>query len=117
MTKTNIKDIICPDGKRRTFWTNGTASNGRPRGYVQVNGVSVSGYAKSVGRGYHFLPNPKSKNLHLIRPATLVVGTRVELDNGYYGTIVGVEWNYLKAEYVIQPDKIKAGGNHVRANS
>lgn len=105
-TRGSIKNIICPDGSRRTFQVNGIITNGNHRGYVQVRGVSVAGYAKPRGRGFKFFPYFDSKNIALVRPATLAVNTRVRITDGDYagktGRVCGVIWNYLTPTYSVR---------------
>lgn len=106
-TVESIVNIICPDGKRRTMYVNGILTNNRRRGFVQVKGVSVAGYAKPTGKGgsaYKFFPHIDSINVHLVRPQALPLGTAVRIrDNDALGTITAVGWNYLTPTYNVQP--------------
>lgn len=106
-----IAGIICPDGKRRRFYIQGFAPGGHFRGYVQEKGVSVSGYAKARGRGYHFFPHYYTKNIDLVRPETFPVNTLVRTAKGRVGVVVGVEWDYLTPTYTVRI-KGQGRGNH-----
>jgi hypothetical protein len=104
---TAIANIICPDGERRRFFITGTTPAGHNRGYVQVKGRSVAGYAKARGNGYQFFPHIASRHVGLVRPKALAVLSRVRLSDGTTGTIMEVTWNYLTPSYVVRPDRVE----------
>jgi hypothetical protein len=58
--------VLCPDGQRRTFQVQGESRRGYLRGYIPVNGCSVSGVAKRQGRGWKFIPKVDGKNASLM---------------------------------------------------
>jgi hypothetical protein len=103
-----VKETLCPDGKRRRFFINGhgSALGRQANGYVQVGGVSVSGYAKKDAMGvWTFYPHFDGKNSHLLRPkvpdvrslVTIVRGDSAHV--GKLGRVVDVAWNHLTPSF------------------
>lgn len=102
-----ILDVDCPDGTQRRFTILAKApTKGHYRGYVQVNGTTVSGYCKP-GRddSYRFYPVYGGKNTHLVRPASLPVGSWVRIYGGKTGVVEAVvAWNHLTPVYSVRLD-------------
>lgn len=102
-----IENILCPDNCRRTFYITSTRNN-VARGFVQVKGASVTGYAKRKGLGFRFYPLYNGKNLYLVRPATLPLNTPVVVTDpqsphkGKVGVVTSVEWSYMTPTFSVR---------------
>jgi hypothetical protein len=100
-TTTRIRDVMCPDGQKRTFYLNDrNPGDHSVRGYVQVNHSSVAGYARKTHGGWQFYPHIDGVNIHLVRPAPLELNTYVTIRaTDLVGVIREVSWNYLTPSY------------------
>lgn len=99
-----VRNVICPDGRKLSFQIQGQTPKGDYRGFVNSNGKSVSGYIRGRGRGYRFYPFANSQNIDYVRPRTYGIGTNVVLiDDGSKGKIVGIEWDYCTPIYYVRP--------------
>ncbi len=107
-----IKNVVCPDGTVRIFTIQTHHGVNKIRGFVRVNGRSVSGHVARKNDRYRwrFFPNTAGKNIELMRLDALPNDHDVKVTDPsipdylkrYRGRIVKTEYDGVTPVYDVR---------------